>query len=63
MATSNFDDPFQLLSKIGHEWTLEKINDSLRFVELLLFSDEAIFHLEGGINRKNSSYWASENPH
>ena len=45
------------------EWALEKINDSLRFVKFLLFSDEAVFHLEGSINRKSSRYWASENPH
>ena len=44
------------------EWALEKINGSPGFIELLLFSDEAVFHLEGGINRKNSCHWAVENP-
>ena len=45
------------------EWILGKINDSPRFLELLLFSDEAVFHIEGGINRKNSIHWAEDNPH
>ena len=45
------------------EWALEKINDFPRFVELLLFWDETVFPLEGGINRKNPSYLAGENPH
>ena len=25
--------------------------------------DEAIFHLEGSVNRQNSSHWAKENPY
>ena len=30
-------------------------------MKLLLFSDEAIFNLEGRVNKKNSSHWAKEN--
>ena len=36
------------------ESTLEKIKNSPDFVQLLLFSDEALFHLDGGINKHNS---------
>ena len=32
------------------ELVFENIRNSPRFIELLMFSDEAIFHLEGGIN-------------
>ena len=42
---------------------LEEINASPRFLEMVLFSDEAIFHLEGNINKHNSSFWSKENPH
>jgi hypothetical protein len=31
--------------------------------QLILFSDEACFHLRGYINMKNNSYWSSQNPH
>jgi hypothetical protein len=29
---------------------------------LILFSDEARFHLSGYINSKNNRYWSAENP-
>lgn len=29
----------------------------------ILWSDEAKFHLDGGINRHNCVYWATDNPH
>jgi transposase len=29
----------------------------------IIFSDEAIFHLSGHVNRHNARYWADENPH
>ena len=32
-------------------------------MEILLFSHEAGFHLEEGINVKNSVHWSTENPH
>ena len=41
---------------------LLKINESPNFVKLLLFSDEAVFHLEGGINVRNSVHWSTQNP-
>jgi hypothetical protein len=33
------------------------------FLDHLLFSDEAHFHLNGGVNRHNFRYWCAENPH
>ena len=33
------------------------------FPEKIIWSDEAIFKLNGQVNRHNSVYWASENPH
>ena len=59
----------QALNKEDHskrvtfaKWALERMKCSSRFTEMLLFSDEAVFHLEGGVNRKNSTHWATVNP-
>ena len=41
---------------------LDKINASPTFLEKVIFSDEAIFHLEGSINKHNSSFWSQKNP-
>ena len=43
-------------------WALNKIKHSPDFVKLLLFSDVAIFHLKGSMDRKKSSLWVKENP-
>jgi hypothetical protein len=32
-------------------------------VQLIFFSDEAWFHLQGYINMQNNRYWSSQNPH
>lgn len=32
-------------------------------LQFLVFSDEAIFHLDGRVNKHNSRYWSKENPH
>lgn len=45
------------------ESMLDKIKNSRDYVKLLLFSDEAIFHLDGGMNRHNCRHWSTENPH
>lgn len=45
------------------ESMLEKIRNSRNFIELLMFSDEAIFHLDGGMNRHNFRHRATVNPH
>ena len=56
----NRDDYSKRLSFAN--WGLEKIEGSPRFIEFLLFSDEAIFHLEGGVNKRNATHWATETP-
>jgi hypothetical protein len=33
------------------------------FLEKIIFSDEAHFHLSGHVNRQNCRFWANENPH
>ena len=40
---------------------LEK-RTNCRFIEQIMFSDEAIFYLDGGINRQNYRHWSVENP-
>lgn len=42
---------------------LAKINESPNFMNLILFSDEAVFHLDGGVNIHNASHWSVNNPH
>jgi hypothetical protein len=41
---------------------LERIEDNLDHLPNLFFSDEAHFHLHGGVNRHNFRYWSDENP-
>ena len=40
----------------------DKIKVSLNFVKLVLFSDEAVFHFDGGVNVHNVSHWSMNNP-
>ena len=44
-------------------FTFSESSDSPGFLELIMFSDEAIFYLERSVNKHNSSYWSQENPH
>ena len=46
------------------ESTPEKIKKSPEFFKILIFSDEAIFHLDGGINKHNINHrhWSKNNP-
>ena len=39
------------------------LDNDFSFLDQLLFSDEAHFHLSGEVNRHNIRYWASSNPH
>lgn len=39
------------------------LDSDLTFLDQLLFNDEAHFHLSGEVNRHNTRYWASSNPH
>ena len=45
------------------EAMLEKIRNSSNFIKLLMFSDEANFHLHGGVNSQNFKHWAKVNSH
>jgi hypothetical protein len=40
---------------------LERIEDDPDHLPNLFFSDEAHFHLHGGVNRHNFRYWSDEN--
>ena len=42
---------------------LDKILHSQDFLQHLMFSDEAHFHIHGGVNTHNCRYWYTENPH
>lgn len=42
---------------------LHRLNQHPEFLNTLLFSDEAHFHLHGGVNTHNLRYWSEENPH
>lgn len=44
------------------EEMLEVISDDDSFLNQLLFSDEAVFHLSGHVNRHNCVYWSTDNP-
>ena len=57
----NEDDPDRRLEFC--EWFLEQCRLDEQFCDRILWSDEAQFKLNGHVNRHNSVYWASENPH
>jgi len=44
-------------------WIRDEIFTGQIDPNLLLFSDEAWFHLSGYVNSQNNRYWAAENPH
>ena len=41
----------------------DRIESDKNFLQHILFSDEAHFHLSGYVNRQNMRFWGSENPH
>ena len=41
----------------------EPIENDPHLLDCLLFSDEVHFHLSGHVNRQNSRFWATEQPH
>ena len=48
------------------EWAelwLEKVRQNPRFPDQVLWTDEAIFHLNGHVNRCNAITWPMTNPH
>ena len=42
---------------------LQLLNGDPNLLGNLVFSDEAHFHLHGGVNRHNFRYWSDSNPH
>lgn len=42
---------------------LNKIDENQSFLDDIIFSDEATFHINGSVNRHNSRIYGSENPH
>ncbi|XP_069695687.1 uncharacterized protein [Periplaneta americana] len=43
-------------------WFLQSVNDGHLDPQLVMFSDEAWFHLHGRVNTENSRYWSVDNP-
>ena len=41
----------------------DKVEGSTKFLNDVLFSDEAHFELSGYVNRQNNRIWCEENPH
>lgn len=44
------------------DWVLKKKAADPYFCQKIIFSDEAIFHLNGFVNKQNCRIWASDNP-
>ena len=42
---------------------IQNIDNDNRFLENIIFSDEATFHISGRVNRHNCRIWGDENPH
>jgi len=56
------DDPDRRLEMC--EWFSNKLDENTRFTEdCVLFSDEALFYVNGEVNRQNVRYWSQNNPH
>ena len=45
------------------ELMLNRMDEDDELLDRVLFSDEAIFTLNGGVNKQNCRYWCDENPH
>ena len=55
----------QLLPNDHHqrlEYKRLRLCEDATFIENIIFSDEARFHLTGHVNRHNSRIWSDENP-
>ena len=57
----NEDDPDRRVQFC--EWYLANCTQDADFPNKIVWSDEALFKLNGSVNRHNCTYWASENPH
>jgi hypothetical protein len=56
----NEDDPVRRVKM--YEFVLRECENDKLWFHKLHFSDEAVFHLNGGVNRHNCHYYARENP-
>ena len=45
------------------DWAQGQVDQDDNFPHQIIFSDEATFHLSGAVNRHNSRYYSTENPH
>ena len=46
------------------EWFSDKLDENINFTkDFLLFSDEAMFYVNGEVNRQNLRYWSQDNQH
>ena len=45
------------------QWALGQYDQNNDFGRNIIFSDEAIFHLNGEVNSQNFRYWSDTNPH
>lgn len=57
----NEDDPDRRVQFC--EWFQDMCTENEMFRDVIVWSDEATFKLNGTINRHNCVYWANENPH
>ena len=58
----NEDNPDRWMQM--YEWFSEKLDENINFTkDFMLFSDEAMFYLNGEVNRQNFWYWSQGNPH
>jgi transposase len=57
----NEDDPDRRLEFC--DWALQQYHADRLFPFTILFSDEANFYINGEVNKQNTRYWSSENPH
>ena len=44
------------------QWALQTVEDDDNFLNTLIFSDEAIFHMNGQVNKQNCRIWGTEEP-
>jgi len=57
----NEDDPDRRVEFC--EWILESSQEDPTLLDRILWTDEAIFQINGRVNRHNCVYWADTNPH
>lgn len=56
------DDDYDRRSEMC-EWFIAQIHDNHTFLNDIMFSDEACFHVSSEVNKQNMRYWSQDNPH